>query len=154
LRQDGDEITAQVFPSTNHPGADVQLEEDGDVIRELQLKATDNPHVVKSHFERYPGTPVAATEEIAREMPDVESSGFSNAELEKDVSSVLENVADDNPIGHAEDVAVTSGLMSAAIQAGDVLKGKKSVDAASTQALQDMGVAVTTSFLADLIFSA
>lgn len=151
---DWDDITAEVFPSTSHPGADVRLKEDGEVIAEIQLKATDNPHIVERHFERYPDIPVAATEEVASEMPNVENSEFSVAELEKDVGLKLEDIADDNPIGHAEDVVVTSSLMSAALQARDVLKGKKSVDAASTQALQDMGVAVTTSFLADLIFSA
>ena len=87
-------------------------------------------------------------------MPNVASSGFSEAQLEKDVGSVIQEIADDSPIGHAEDVMGTSVLLSAALQARDVLNGKKPVDATSGQALQDMGVAVTTSFLVDLIFSA
>jgi hypothetical protein len=151
---DWDDITAEVFPSTSHSGADVRLKADGEVIAEVQLKATDNPHIVERHFERYPDIPVAATEEVAAEMPNVASSGFSDAQLKKDVGSVIQEIADNSPIGHAEDVMGTSVLLSAALQARDVLNGKKPVDAASGQALQDMGVAVTTSFLVDLIFSA
>ena len=55
-------------------------------------------------------------------------------------------------ISQAEDVAIASGLISVASQARDILNGKKSVDDASETTLKDMGVAVTSSFLVDLIF--
>jgi hypothetical protein len=150
---DGDEITAEVFGSTNYPGADVRIKENGEVIEELQLKATDNPNLVQRHIDRYPDIPVAATDEAASQMDGVVSSGFTDTELESRVSSTLEDLANDNPVSNAEDVAGTSGLLSAALQAREVINGKKSLHEASGQTLQDMGIAVTSSFLVDLMFS-
>ncbi len=150
---DGDEITAELFEATNHPGADVQIIKGGKVIDEVQLKATDQPYLVERHLDQYPDIPVAATEEAASRMDGVSSSGFSDRELEGQVGSTFRDLSENNPISHAEDVAVTSGLISAAIEARKVLKGEKPVGAASGRALQDTGVAVTSSFLVDLMFS-
>lgn len=126
---------------------------DGEIIEEVQLKSTDTPHLVEEHFNKYPDIPVAATTEAATQMDRVRDSGFSDKELSKDVQETFNDLSDESPMGHAEDVMMTSGLLSAAIQAKDVLQGKKSVHAAGDKALQDMGVAVTGSFLADLMFS-
>lgn len=150
---DGDNVTAELFEATNHPGADVKIIEGGEVINEVQLKATDLPSLVERHIDRHPNIPVVATEEVASQMDGVLSSGASNHELEERVGSTAKELSENNPLGHAEDVAVTSGLISATVEASKVLKGEKSVNAASEQALKDMGVAVTSSFLVDLMVS-
>ena len=55
-----------------------------------------------------PVIPVAATDEAASQMDGVVSSGFTDTELESRVSSTLEDLANDNPVSNAEDVAGTS----------------------------------------------
>jgi hypothetical protein len=150
---DGDDITAEIFPDTNHPGADVILLKDGEAFSEVQLKATDNVSLVEKHFERYPDTEVAATSEVAQKMDDVHDSGFSNEELEKDVGSTFDELTRNTPVGNAEEVMAVSGIISATKESISVLRGEKNFNDASGQTLQDMGVAVSSSLLADLIFA-
>ena len=150
---DSDEITARVFEATNHPGADVELMRDGEVISSVQLKATNNPDLIDNHFEKYPDIPVAATSEVHEGFVNVTSSGFTNAGLSDDVRGTFDALIADNAISHALDVAGTSGLLSATLQASDVLNGKKSVHEFGSQSLKDMGVSVSSSLLVDLMFS-
>ena len=149
---DGDNFYAELFESTNHPGADVKILKDGEVVREIQLKSTDQVALVQHHFDRYPDIPVAATSEVADQMDGVENSGFSDGGLEADINETFSDLDENTMISQAEDVAIASGLISVASQARDILNGKKSVDDASETTLKDMGVAVTSSFLVDLIF--
>lgn len=79
------EEEAALHPDLNNPGTDVAFTADGEVIREVQLKATDNVSYVNEHIEKYPEVEVLATEEVASKMAGVESSGFTNEELESDV---------------------------------------------------------------------
>ncbi|MFP6716253.1 MAG: hypothetical protein VCB82_01980 [Alphaproteobacteria bacterium] len=54
-------------------------------------------------------------------MEEIGPSGFSDADLGKQVTFALEELADDDPISHAADVMATSGLISAAVQGRAVL---------------------------------
>lgn len=150
---DGDGITARLHPETNHPGADVVLSRDGKDFAELQLKATDNSALVDRHMERYPDIPVAATEDVASSMPGVQSSGFSDALLESDVREALGDVSDQAQAAQVEEATVVSGLLAATIHAADVLAGKATAREATSRALRDIGVAVTSTLLVDLLFS-
>ena len=118
---DGDDISTCVFKKTNHPEANVRRIKDGEIIEEVQLKSPDQPEPVRKHLERYPDIPVAATDEVASKMEGIGHSGFSDADLGKQVTSALEELADDDPISHAEDVMATSGPISAAVQGRAVL---------------------------------
>ena len=118
---DDDDISASVLKKTNHPEADVRRIKDGEIIEEVQLKSTDQPGPVRKHLEKYPDIPMAATDEVASKMEGIGHSGFSDADLGKQVTSALEELADDDPISHAEDVIATSGLISAAVQGRAVL---------------------------------
>jgi len=149
---DGDDITAQIFEMTNYPGADVRLFQGGEFLTDVQLKAVNSQAIIDRHFERYPDISVMATDEIASTRDDVLSSGFSNADLQNTVDTTAEELASLNPVEQAADIVLPVGLASAALQARQVLKGHKSVNEASGQALQDMGIAVTSSFLVSLIF--
>jgi hypothetical protein len=150
---DGDEITAQIFEMTNYPGADIRLFENNQFLTDIQLKAVQDPTIIDKHFERYPDISVMATEEVASVRDDVISSSYFNEELSQEVEAKSEDLSGLNPIDQAGELVAPVGLVSAAIQARDVLKGRKSVNDASGQALQDMGVAVTSSLLIDLMFS-
>lgn len=150
---DGDAVTARIFPETNHPGADVVLTRDGADIAELQLKATDHAGIVKHHLERYPDIPIATTKEVAHSYPGVHSTGFTDAGLEHDVSQTLGDVTDQAHMAQFGHAAVTSGVVAAAVHAGGVQSGKVPVNVASINALRDMGIAVTSTMLIDILFS-
>lgn len=47
---DGDDILAQLFEATNHPGADLEFVMDGDVVGDVQLKAVQDPGAIIEHF--------------------------------------------------------------------------------------------------------
>ena len=93
---------AALHPELNQPGSDVVISSEGEILREVQLKATDSPSYVNEHLEKYPGIEVLATEEVASEMPGVESSGLSNEELEEDISSAFDELGS---ISDSSDVA-------------------------------------------------
>lgn len=150
---DGDNITARIFPETNHPGADVILSRDGKDFAELQLKATDSSGIVEEHFKRYPDIPLAATDEVVGSAPNVRPSGFTDAALEGDVKEAFQGVSDQSTIAQLEDAAAVSGILAAAVNAGNVLAGKSTAPQASRAALQDVGIAVTSTYLIDLLFS-
>jgi hypothetical protein len=149
---DGDNITVQLFEMTNHPGADVRQFDDENFRTEIQLKAVADTSLINRHLERYPDIPVVATDEVAQGMDGVETSGLTNAQLEADVQSILERLSEFGPLNDAEDVALPVGIGSIAIQASDFLKGKRSLDDASGQVLQDVAVSVATTFLVSLMF--
>lgn len=150
---DGDNVAARIFPKTNHPGADVILTREGKDFAELQLKATHKDVIVKDHIERYPEIPIAATDEVAGSIPNVQRSGFSDAALEGDIREAIDNVLDQSRVAQLEDAAITSALLAAAINARSVLAGKSTVKQASRTALQDVGIAVTSTYLVDFLFS-
>lgn len=150
---DADAVTARIFPETNHAGADVVLSRDGQEFAELQLKATHNSSLLTKHFEKYPDISVAATDEVAGSLPGVMGSGFSNATLERDVKDAFSSISDQAQISQITDAAAVSGLFAAAINAGDLLSGKVAAKEASKNTLRDMGVAVSSTLLVDLLFS-
>lgn len=83
---------AVLHPELNQPGSDVVISHEGEILREIQLKATDSTSYVNEHLEKYPGIDVLATEEVADKMSGVESSGLSNEELEEDISSAFDEL--------------------------------------------------------------
>lgn len=149
----GDAITARIFPETNHPGADVVLSRDGKDLAELQLKATDSSSLLAKHLDKYPEISIVTTDEVANSISGVKSSGFSNAALENDVGNAFSSVSDQAHISQLQDAAAVSGLLAAAVNAGNVLSGKATAKEASKNTLRDMGVAVSSTFLVDLLFS-
>ena len=67
--EDGDNVTASIFPETNHQGTDIMLtdEETGEIIF-IQLKATDSSSYINAWVEEYPEDEILVTEEIADKM--------------------------------------------------------------------------------------
>ena len=57
---------------TNHPGAEVVFSSiDKSVIKEFQLKATNNEAYLREHFEKYPDKELLATTEIAKKLNSI-----------------------------------------------------------------------------------
>lgn len=61
---------AELFPSPNHPGADIrQLDADGHIVAQVQVKATEHWRTIARHLDRHPEVPdVATTREGAEAM--------------------------------------------------------------------------------------
>ncbi len=105
---DGDSIFADIHEAVNHPGSDVILTdfETGHEI-EVQLKATASPDYVMDAMEKYPDTPIIATDEVAFEL-GLDSSGISNQTLTTEVGDALSDYGLDGlERGTGEYVAMT-----------------------------------------------
>ena len=148
---DGDEIYARIFPDTNHPGADVILQKEGIDVAEIQLKATDNISYIEEHYVRYPETPIFVTSEISENASGI-PTGISNEELESNISNTFRDIEGQRTVSQLEDAAMMSGVTSAIIHAGNVLKGKTTAKAASMETLKDVGAAVSATALLDILF--
>jgi len=96
---DGDQYIVEIFEATNHAGSDIRIiNTDTDEVREVQLKATKYISYIREHNEKYENIEVFATEEVANTDPSLTSTGFTNAELNEDVSNVMEGLDDyDDP---------------------------------------------------------
>ena len=82
--------SASIFGATNHPGADVVIDDGAGGLSEVQLKASSSSDVAE-HLERYPDIPVVATSEVAA-AAGVEDSGHSNASLTTDVETTFDGL--------------------------------------------------------------
>ena len=83
---------ASIFEATNHPVTDISIFDDnGDVINELQLKATDSVGYINETLAENPDISIVATSEVASSMGSdmVIDSGIENTVLEDSVLEVL-----------------------------------------------------------------
>lgn len=117
----GSHLNAQVMEATNFPGADVQYFMDGDIVREVQLKAVDSTSSVYEHLSRYPEIEILVTEETAAVLDGIGSSGFKNAVLTKDVTERLTMLHGEGLIGEISDGIVTSLFVNSAFAVWKVL---------------------------------
>jgi hypothetical protein len=97
----GDGVDARLYEATNHPESDIALYEDGAVVQELQLKATDDPGYVRETMASLPDdVTVVTTSEVAEELGDeVVDSGISDALLEEAVADTLVPVSPISVLG-------------------------------------------------------
>lgn len=84
-------IEAQIFEATNHPITDLAILQDGNVINELQLKATDSFSYVSAAIENHPDVAFVVTSEIALQLDSelVTDSGIENAMLDQVIGDTL-----------------------------------------------------------------
>jgi len=148
---DPDEVSARVFEATNHPGADVEFVVNGDVIDEIQLKAVASKSSIYEHLERYPEIQVLATEEVANQLPSVESSGFSNTEITDDVNQVFTELDDDTLTEEILEGAGASLLVTGAVAAAQVLRSGKVSHEQFKSAFKDVSVGVVTATALDVL---
>jgi hypothetical protein len=148
---DGDEVSARVFDATNHAGGDVEFIVDGETIAQVQLKAVMSPDALARHLERYPDIPLATTDEVASRVPGVASSGFSNADLTRDVADRLDDLKGDSALDEIVEGAGTSALVSAALAAGRMVKQRNVSRADLRRTLGDVVTGSVAATVLDLI---
>ena len=90
-------IHAEIFEATNHPVVDISIIEDGIVVNELQLKATESVSYINSTLAEHPAVEIVATTEVASQMNSdmVIDSGISESALE---NTILESLDVVNPV--------------------------------------------------------
>jgi len=84
-------VHAKVFEATNHPTVDIAIFEDGEVINELQLKATNSVAYINTTLEEHPDIPIVVTTEVAQNFQSefVIDSGIEEALLELAITDAL-----------------------------------------------------------------
>lgn len=85
-------IHASVFEETNHPITDISIfDENGDIINELQLKATNSVSYINETLAEHPDVAIVATSEVADSLSNdsVIDSGIEEAILEESIIEVL-----------------------------------------------------------------
>ena len=117
----------------------------------MQLKAVATEAQVLEHLARYPDIEVRVTEEVADKMAGVESSGFSNAELTRDVSDRLAELQGDGLIDEVCEGLITSSLVSSAIIAGRAARGQHLSGTQLRSFLVDAGIGTTTAVVLDVL---
>ena len=140
----GSAESAQVMEETNFPGADVQFFLDGEVVREVQLKAINSPTLVYEHLERYPDIEILVTEETAAILDGIGSSGLSNAVLSRDVANRLQDLQSDGTLDDITDGILTSAFVTSAFVVWNVLKRRDPRSIDFKQYLGNAGIAVGT----------
>ena len=124
---DGDQYFARVFPDTNHPGADIEIIDatTGETLEVLQLKATNNVQALVDHLEQYQDISVRVTEELSEKM-SADSSGFTNAELSKDLDNTMQKLSESGSmeeiLGTTIEGSITAGLVTFLCSAGAAIK--------------------------------
>ena len=134
----------------NHPGADVRLvnRTTGETT-DVQLKATDSISYVREHQERCPDVEVLATEEVASPVHGVASSGFSNADLSRDVDGTLARMNEDG--SYVLEAGAASGVLSGIANARAALRGEQTGPAAVRRTLEDLGIGAGSAALLELL---
>ena len=148
---DGDAVTARIFEETNHPGSDIEFIVDGDVIQAIQLKAVASPNAILEHLARYPDIEIVVTEEVAAVVPSVTTSGFSNAELSRQVENVVSELPGDTLAGEIADGAATSALLAGVASAAQVLRSGKVSRKQFATAFGDVSVGIVTATALDVL---
>ena len=138
----GDAISARLFERANHPGADVEFTMDGEVIREVQLKAVQNPADILEHLDRYPDIDVVATSEVFAALEPayaarVADSGVSNAEIAALTKEVLDDLTHAGLLDLVEDGVAASLLVAEAVQDRAALYGR-TVDGKQVQSALEL----------------
>ncbi|MDV7142021.1 hypothetical protein R3X27_04925 [Tropicimonas sp. TH_r6] len=156
---DGDNVSAALFDKTNHPGADLEFFVDGEVIGQVQLKAVQDPAALADHFEVYPDIEVMVTSEAFSQYQGsfsdlVFDSEFSNVDLAALTEETLGDLAGETLSGIVQDGAITSALVTGAIQARAILDGRRIDKRSLRSVLENMGVGIATAVAVEALINA
>lgn len=111
-------LEATLFEQTNHPLTDISVLQDGDLLGEFQLKATDSLEYIRNTLEENPDIPIIATSEVAgyfENNPMIINSGLDNESLTDAVTDILTNtgsaISDSTIVDFVDSAdAVTEGV--------------------------------------------
>ena len=148
---------AEIFPDTNHPGADVMVRDAKThaVMQELQLKAVGTNAPIAEHMERYPDVPVAATDEVARRMADdgLIHSGFANESLREKMHSDFAAIHEHTVSNRAADAALLSLGIASSQELFEMLRGERQFPDAVLNAALKAGAAAGSTALTAFLFA-
>lgn len=118
-------MEAALFEATNHPVSDIAIfDDDGDIIGELQLKATDSVDYISNTLELNPDVPIITTSEVAGgfDTDIVIDSSIDNAALHDAITAtVFDDASLDSPGDAAGEILDDSASEGLADMVGDVI---------------------------------
>ncbi len=147
------DVSAHIMESTNFPGADVQFFMDGEIIREIQLKAINSPTLVYEHLQRYPDIEILVTEEVASVLEGINSSGLNNAILSKDVTERMYDLQGEGLFEEISDSLITSGFVTSSVLVFRVIKTRSIKTADFKPYLANAGIAAGTATMVEGVIS-
>ena len=130
----------KIAENPNQPDWDLRIEDSsGEIVENLQLKATDSMSYVKKALDKYPNTRVIVPTELDAEAAlrdDVIATGFSNQALEDTTSQQLGELSE-GPVKDLVDtgaeigldaIPIASAVVIAATEGGMVLMGRSTLN--------------------------
>ena len=131
--------TARLAKDVNQPGWDLRIEDgNGEVVEDLQLKATDSMSYVKEALEKYPDIRVVVPDELDEQASlreNVIASSISNEHLGQETKAQLgelsersmEDLADKSAEFGLDAIPLASAVVIAATEGGMVLFGRSTL---------------------------
>ena len=132
---------AELYESTNHPGADVRIfdADSGETVADYQLKATDNLAYVAEHQARYTEVEVLVTDEIAGRLDDVTASGNLNADLTATTEDTIDALESNSPGDRTLESGGMAFTVAAVQESVDMLHGRKEFPEAVKEMVKKSG---------------
>jgi hypothetical protein len=147
---------AEVFGSTNNPGADIQIRdtETGEIVGEFQLKAVMDAAKIELHLKKHPDISVLATNEVAGQQTDprVGTSGHDNETLQAQVELDMSAMADNSFGDRTGDAALLAAGIASTRELMEMLRGERRFPDASANVLKGTGVASAATVLTAYLF--
>jgi hypothetical protein len=155
FNQENTDLVAELHESTTHIGSDVVIRDlrTGEIVREIQLKATESNQYIREHFERYRDIELVATTGVSERHHNVGDSGFKNSDLEAEVHEGMGSIEDFGPFSEAVDSAAAGGLIGLVLYGAVPAEQKKSTRDAGKRALEGAGIAAATTTVVSYLFS-
>lgn len=149
------ETEAELYESTNHPGSDVVIRdaETGEILRRLQLKATDSDYYAAHGADRDPLVERLATDEAANQSANVAPSGYLNSHLEADVGQQCGQLPDVSAVAQVEIGAETGAFVAGFLRAMECANGKTTPTAAIKKFTADTAIAAGSTAFVAFLFS-
>ena len=131
---------ARVGEIANQPGWDIEIiDEAGELVEQVQLKASDSMSYINEALEKYPDIRIIAPQEMesrATDMEELLSTNITNASLEGEVGEQLSELSEDAITDILEQSAEAAfdaipGISAALIgltETGQVLMGRSTVE--------------------------
>jgi len=135
-----EETRAQVFGSTNNPGADIQIVDvqTGTAIEEFQLKAVSGTASVYGHLKNNPDIEVIVTSEVAMKLDDdrVSDSSLSNEELTTRLGADFQSMIGNSELDRTLESAFLAAGISSIRDLAAMIEGTRTFPEAVTNALK------------------
>ena len=131
--------TARLAKDANQPGWDLRIEDsNGEIVEDLQLKATDSMSYVKQALEKYPDIRIVVPDELDEQaslQENVIASGITNEHLEQETEAQLgelsevtfKDLADKSTEFGFDAIPLASAAIIAATEGGMVLFGRSTL---------------------------